>query len=201
MVTLVSVWSVREGEGRSWGVVHVVVFVFLTALGALSATLSSFLQVSYGISWFYLAVVVQVVGGVWFGLWGVLAGVFFPIVGDLTGGIPISVSISLLPANLAQSLVPAMAFRILKADPRLASGRDWAIFVVSCVVLNNALGAYLGTTAMLLWGFITEEIYYGIVASWFLGNVLPTVLVGTPVLKGLSPIIISHRAFCKRWLA
>lgn len=196
-----SVWSVWEGENRSWGVVHVVVFVFLTALGALSATLSSFLQVSYGVSWFYLAVVVQVVGGVWFGLWGVLAGIFFPVVGDLMGGIPISVSISLLPANLAQSLVPALVFRVLKVDPSLTSGRDWILFIISCVILNNALGAYLGTTAMLLWGFITQEIYYGIMASWFLGNALPIVLVGAPVLKGLSPIITRHRAFCKRWLA
>ncbi|MEO3993507.1 MAG: hypothetical protein QN229_04335 [Desulfurococcaceae archaeon TW002] len=35
----------------------------MTAIGALSATLSIFLQVSYGVSWFYLAIVVQMV---WF---------------------------------------------------------------------------------------------------------------------------------------
>ncbi|MEM2005605.1 MAG: hypothetical protein QW705_01095 [Zestosphaera sp.] len=195
-----SIWNVRKDEERSWGVVHVVVFVFLSALGALSATLSSFLQVSYGISWFYLAVVIQILGGVWFGLWGVLAGVFFPIVGDLTGGIPISISISLLPANLVQSLIPALAFRLLKADPRLRSSRDWITFIMSCVIFNNVLGAYLGTTAMLSWGFITGEIYYGVMASWFLGNVLPAVSVGVPVLKGLSPMVVNHRAFCKGWL-
>lgn len=196
-----SVWDLREGEMRSWGVVHVVVFVFLTAIGALSATLSSFLQVGYGVSWFYLAVVVQVVGSIWFGLWGVLASVFFPIVGDLVGGIPISISLSLLPANLAQSLIPATYFRFFKVNPALKKFSDWVHFTLSCVILNNLLGAYLGASAMSAWGFISWDLYFVVMFSWFVGNVVPVLVVGAPLLKGLTPVIISHRAFCKRWLA
>lgn len=196
-----SVWDLKEGEARSWGVVHVVIFVFLSALGALSATLSSFLQVGYGVSWFYLAVVVQVVGGIWFGLWGVLASIFFPIVGDLVGGIPISISLSLLPANLVQSLIPAAYFRFFKVDPALKRLSDWIHFVLSSVILNNVFGAYLGASAMSAWGFVAGDLYFIIMFSWFIGNVIPVLVVGAPLLKGLSPVIISHRAFCKGWLA
>lgn len=196
-----SAWDLKEEEVRSWGVVHVVIFVFLTALGALSATLSSFLQVGYGVSWFYLAVVVQVVGGIWFGLWGVLAGVFFPIVGDLVGGIPMSISLSLLPANLAQSLIPAAYFRFFKVNPALKKLSDWMHFTLSCVIINNLLGAYLGASAMSMWGFISGDLYFVVMFSWFVGNIVPILAVGVPLLKGLTPVVISHRAFCKRWLA
>jgi len=197
----VSVWDLREGEVRSWGVVHVVIFVFLTALGALSATLSSFLQVGYGVSWFYLAVVVQVVGSIWFGFWGVLAGVFFPIVGDLVGSIPISISLSLLPANLVQSLIPATYFRFFRVDPALKKLSDWVHFTLSCVILSNLLGAFLGASAMSAWGFVTSDMYFVVMISWFVGNVIPILVVGAPLLKGLTPVIVSHRAFCKGWLA
>jgi len=193
------VW--KDVDKRKPGVVHVVVLIMLTALGATASSLGAFIQIGYGVSGFYLGVVVQVLGGIWFGFWGVLAGTFFPMIGDLVGGVPITVSLAFLPANLVQTLIPATYFRLFKVDPTLSSRKSWLHLLASGVILNNLVGALLGVSAELALEFITPDFYPIGVVGWFVGNVLPMLVVGIPLLKALSPIIVKHRAFCRGWLA
>ena len=135
------IWEVEEGEKRSVGVIHIVITALLIGIGAVVGAFGSFtLPLGFGVNFFWPAIAVQNVGSVWFGAWGVIAAALFPIISNGIAGTPVYVSLAYIPANAVQALLPALAFRLFKADPRLRKGRDYLIFLVA-ITLGNISGA------------------------------------------------------------
>jgi integral membrane sensor domain MASE1 len=196
------VWALEAGERRSPGIIHVVMMALFIGIGIVVGTLGS-LAVPIGfVSAFWPGQAVQAVGGTWFGAWGVIAGMFFPFISNaMSGSAPIPVSAAYLPANFLQGFLAAAAFRYLKADPRLNTARDWAIWIVFGVLLANFLGAFWGTYVLVWFGLITGSAQVTALLGWLIGNTIPSLIFGSILLKYVSPMVIQSKAFVKNWWA
>jgi len=196
------IWEVEEGEKRSVGVIHIVITALLIGIGAVVGAFGSFtLPLGFGVNFFWPAIAVQNVGSVWFGAWGVIAAALFPIISNGIAGTPVYVSLAYIPANAVQALLPALAFRLFKADPRLRKGRDYLIFLVA-ITLGNIFGALYSPLVVLRgFGLLTAESVPLFIWGWFGGNEVAGIIFGLILLKALSGVVMHSRAFVKKWFA
>lgn len=196
------IWTLEEGETRSAGVIHIVITALLIGIGAVVGAFGSFsLPLGFGVNFFWPAIAVQNVGGIWFGAWGAIAGSLFPIISNGITGTPVYVSLAYIPANLMQALLPAFAFRYFKADPRLQEGRDWAIFLISITVANIFGALYSPLVVLKGFGLLTAESVPVFIWGWFGGNEIAGIIFGVILLKALSGVVMETNAFVKRWWA
>lgn len=196
------VWRIEEGEVRKPGIVHVVMLALFTGIGIVVGTFGS-LAVPIGfVSLFWPGQAVQSVGSVWFGWWGGIAAGLFPLISNsLSGSAPLPVSIAYLPANILQGMIAGWAFRRFKAHPALVSGRDWGIWVLWGALVPNLVGAAWGSTMLVAFGMITQAAQLTTFLGWFIGNTIPTLILGSIVLKFVSPLVIRSKAFVKGYWA
>ncbi len=197
-----NVWKIEEGEIRKPGTVHIAILALLIGVGAVAGTFGSLsVPLGYGVTGFWPGVAVQAVGSIWFGLWGVAAGFLFPFISNTLAGAPLYVSFAYLPSNLLQGLIPALVFKYMKLDPRLRTAKDYIMYIIFGVIINNILGALWAVTALQAIGLITVESVPLFFSGWTIGNGIPSLIFGIILLKALSPMVIRHKAFCKGWLA
>jgi len=152
---------------------------------------------------FWPAQALQAVGGIWFGLWGGgIAAAIFPFFSNAIAGISVWVSLLFIPANFAQGMIPAWAFRRFEADPVLKTGRDYVIWTVSGVLIANLVGS-LWSSIML--AFVTKAIppddWFSTWLGWFIGISVPSWILGVVRLKALSPLAARTRVFCRGYLS
>lgn len=200
--TAEEIWAVEEGEERSVGVIHIVITALLIGIGAVVGAFGGFtLPLGFGVNFFWPGIAVQNIGSIWFGAWGVIAAALFPIISNGITGTPVYVSLAYIPANAMQAFLPAWGFRQFKADPRLKSGRDWLVFLVT-ITLGNIFGALWSPLVVLKgFGLLTAESVPLFIWGWFAGNEIAGIIFGVILLKALSPVVIRSRAFVKKWFA
>jgi hypothetical protein len=197
-----NVWATQEGEVRKPGTIHIAVFALLVGVGAVAGTFGSLaVPLGYGVTGFWPGVAVQAVGSIWFGMWGALAGGLFPFVSNSLSGAPLYVSVAYFPANFLQGLIPALAFKYGKLDPRLKSAKDYVAYILFGVIINNVIGAAWAVTALQAFGLITVQSVPLFFSGWTGGNGIPSLIFGIILLKALSPLVVRSRAFCKKWWA
>ncbi len=196
------IWTIEEGEVRKPGIVHVVMLALFTGIGIVVGTFGS-LAVPIGfVSAFWPGQAVQSIGSIWFGWWGGIAAGLFPLISNsLSGSAPLPVSIAYLPANILQGMVAGWAFRKFFADPSLRSGKDWGIWILYGAIIPNAIGAAWGTTMLVAFGLITQAAQFTAFLGWFIGNTIPTIILGSIILKYVSPLVVRSKAFCKGYWA
>lgn len=193
-----SVWDLEPGEVRRPGIVHVVMLALFTGIGIVVGTFGS-LAVPIGfVSAFWPGQAVQSIGAIWFGWWGGIAAALFPLISNsLSGSAPLPVSVMYLPGNLLQGMIAAWAFRYFKTDPSLSTQKDWIIWIVFGALLPNLVGAAWGSTVLVAFGLVTQAAQFVTFLGWFIGNTIPTIILGSIVLKFVSPLVVRTKAFCK----
>jgi hypothetical protein len=201
-ITPEEIWNAPPGEARQPEPFHLVVLGALIFIGAVVGAFGSIgFPLSFGVNLFWTGIVVQQVGSIWFGAWGVIAGSIFPFFSNAVDGTPWVVSLAYLPANFMQSFLPAWAFRRLKVDPRLMRGRDYAI-LLSTMLISSLVGA-LWSVLVVLRGF--ELLHTDSVAQfiwgWFGGNFMAGLVFNFLTLKAFSAMVIRAGALVKRWWA
>lgn len=196
------IWTTEPGEKRSVGVIHIVITALLIGIGFVVGAFGSIsFPLGFGVNFFWTGIAVQQVGSIWFGAWGVIAGTIFPFFSNAIAGTPFYVSFAYMPANFIQAFLPAWAFRTFKADPRLISGRDYLILLVSMIV-SSAFGALWSTLVVLRgFGLLTTNSVPLFIWGWFGGNLLAGLVFNFILLKALSPVVIRTPAFVKKWFA
>jgi len=201
-ITAEEIWTVQEGEKRSVGVIHIVILALLVGIGFVVGAFGSIsFPLGFGVNFFWTGIVVQQVGSIWFGMWGVLAGIIFPFFSNAIAGTPFYVSAAYIPANFIQAFLPAWTFRYFKLDPRLKKGRDYGYFFVAMVV-SSALGALYSVLVVLKgFGLLTTDSVPLFIWGWFGGNLVAGVILNFIVLKALSGIVIRMPGFVKGWWA
>ena len=197
-----NVWKIEEGEVRTPGIIHVVMLALFVGIGIVVGTFGS-LAIPVGfVSAFWPGQAVQSIGAVWFGWWGGIAAGLFPLISNsLSGSAPLPVSIAYLPANILQGMIAGWAFRKLLADPSLRNGRDWWIWILLGAVVPNLIGAAWGSTMLVAFGLITQAAQFITFLGWFVGNTIPTIILGSIILKYVSPLVVRSKAFCKGYWA
>ena len=195
-----SPWTRRPDEPLSVGPRHLVVLVgtaFLTVvvgwLGALSFGLGR------GLSAYQPAMTLQVLSGLWLGGWGVLAGVVSGIIWNSLADVPNWAAF--VPGHILYGVVCAAVFRIGGFDPRLPRKRDFWAFVLSAVVLSNVLGTALNVMLLAQVGETWHPVGWWMVLAGakMCGNGLPCLILGTALLKTLSPLVVGSNVFCRTW--
>ncbi|MCD6519693.1 MAG: hypothetical protein J7M05_07210 [Anaerolineae bacterium] len=175
--------------------------LFLLGLGWV-AQRSGWLPLQVGfLRGFGAALTLQMVGAIWFGIWGILAGsiaLFLP--GISTPTYPLPEPLAQLPAYLCQGLLVSWAFRHFRADPRLRTNRDWAIWTFWGVLLSNALGGALVALSQGLLAELPKASWKLLFLHWWASNTISVWFLGTVLLKFLSPLIVRSPAFCSRYL-
>lgn len=175
--------------------------ILLTIIGSMIGLFGSLsFHIGYSISYFWPAVVIQVVGGIWFGFYGVFAGVLFPIISDLAVGAPLYVVLMYIPSNFIQSFLPAWAFRKFQADASLRNLKGQLIFLMFGVLLANIFGALWGSFTLVITKTISFESMGQYFIAWFVGNAVPALVLGEPILLSLSPYIKKSGLYINSWL-
>lgn len=201
-ITAQEIWTVQKGEKRKVGVIHIVITALLIGIGFVVGAFGSIsFPLGFGVNFFWTGIVVQNVGAIWFGAWGVIAGSIFPFFSNAISGTPFYVSAAYIPANFFQAFACAWAFRFFKADPRLLKGRDYAI-LLAAITVSNILGALWSTLVVLRgFGLLTTDSVPLFIWGWFGGNEVAGILLNIILLKALSSVVIRTPAFVKRWWA
>ncbi|MBA4380105.1 MAG: hypothetical protein C0393_05395 [Anaerolinea sp.] len=183
--TAEEIWTVKPGERRSVGVIHIVITALLIGIGFVA-----------NIAWLNFAV--QPTASIWFGAWGVLTGAISPFFFFYAlGGYPLYDSLAYIPAGAIQAFLPAWAFRHYKADPRLKSARDYLILLAAMIV-SSAFNV--------LWWLVVQRGSDALLAEphlitdWSICSVVNLVFTFI-LLKALSPVVLRTTAFVKKWWA
>jgi hypothetical protein len=168
---------------------HIAIFVGLVIVNTLLAAFGEIsTEVAPGVSAFYIAVAFMIAFALWFGGWGVLAAYIGCILGaGVTGGVPAVVNLSWSLADVWQVLIPLAAFRAFGADVGLGTRRDLVVFMVFGWFLNNLVGAAWGAATLALGGVIPWAGVEATFTSWFIGNLVVTILITPALLILVTP--------------
>jgi hypothetical protein len=180
---------------------NLALFCVLTLINALLVRYGElFKPDEFGLPGIYLAVGVMIAFGLWFGLWGVLAAFAGYLLGaSLPAGVPATVSIALGLADLVEVLIPVLAFQLFAADAALRNRHDFKVFLAFGWLLNNLLGALIGSGALLLFGVNPPELFAASFSDWLLGNLIVTLIVTTVLLRWGTPFVRSAGLFVERY--
>ncbi|MBI4860908.1 MAG: SpoIIE family protein phosphatase [Candidatus Riflebacteria bacterium] len=171
-----------------------------TVIGSLG--LATF-TIGPSISAFSPASTLQIIGGMWFGLWGVASGLVIGIGSDLLSngaGGPGS-AMAHVPSHLALSVLTAWVFRRRRLDPSLPTARERYTFIAVGGLLSSVLAALLTQLALLTTHNLTDLWQTApILLLWTVSSAGCAVLFGVPLLTFFSPLITGSPLFCKSWL-
>ena len=196
------IWIVKEGEKRTVRITHIFITILLITIGFVVGAFGSVsFPLGFGVNFFWTGIVVQQVGSIWFGAWGVIAGAIFPFFSNAIADTPFYVSLAYLPANAIQAFLPAWVFRRFKLDPRMKSGKD-SLYLFLAMIVSSIIGS-LWSVLVVLKGYdlLTPGSVPLFVWGWFGGNVIAGVVFNFILLKALSEIVIRTKAFVKGWWA
>ncbi len=147
-------------------------------------------QIAPGVAGLYFAVAFMIAFTLWFGIWGAIAAYIGCFIGaGMAAGLPPNVNAFWSLADLWQVLIPWIAFETLDADVNIKTKRDFSIFLIFGLVLNNLAGAGWGAINFAAGGILWRQ---DIFVSWFVTNLVVTILITPLLLIYLTPRI-------KRW--
>lgn len=196
------IWTVKEGEKRTVRIAHIFITILLITIGFVVGAFGSVsFPLGFGVNFFWTGIVVQQIGSIWFGAWGVIAGAIFPFFSNAIAGTPFYISLAYLPANAFQAFLPAWVFRRFKLDPRMKSGKD-CLYLFLAMVVSSIIGS-LWSVLVVLKGYdlLPPGSVPLFIWGWFGGNVIAGVVFNFILLKALSAVVIRTKAFVKRWWA
>jgi len=173
---------------------RLLLFFFLLLFGTIIATLGSIsLPVGDKISNFWPAIIIQALGGLWFGWIGVLAGILFPILSNVfIGGTHVQI-FGFIPSNLIQSGLPLLFYRILRRRPQISSLRDFWFFLTFVAILPMFLGGLVGCTAFHLFGdrpFVLNA-YLNESYVWGFAHFRTLLILGVPMMIWVAPKVLA----------
>ncbi|MCD6368655.1 MAG: hypothetical protein J7L38_02520 [Thermoproteales archaeon] len=125
----------------------------------------------------------------WFGVWGALGGhIATTIAMGYFFGYTLHIWVDGGLGDLIAPLVALVIFKTLKANPELKTQRDYVVWVVSVMIASLVCGLWV-QTVHLLFGVITWPFWWIGVLTYFIGDTMAIVTVGTPLLKALTAYV------------
>jgi hypothetical protein len=203
------IWRETQQSRRKPGLIHLVILTLIILTGILVGSFSSLSfevtsrldpqSPAYGVNYFWVGIMVQQVGAIWFGGWGVLAGAVFPFFSNAIAGTPFYISLAYVPANAIQAFLPGWVFRRLRLDPQLNSSRDY-LYLILAMVAASLMGALWSVFILTV---ILERLDVSqvpmVFLGWLGGNLAAGLCFNIIVLKGFSGFILKTRGFVRKW--
>jgi hypothetical protein len=174
--------------------------VILMLLGLLLAQLSGYIMpLGYGVSGFWLPVVLVVNGTIWFGGWGLLAAIVFPVLASLQIGLGLQHSLSVIAPNLIEGLIPALAFRLTGADRGLQDRGSLRVYILWAVLLPSLLGGLLAGGYWWLQPQPDRRTILLVAFDWAASNCLVLSTLGIPTMYLLAPLLRPRGLLVPGW--
>jgi signal transduction histidine kinase/CheY-like chemotaxis protein len=164
------------------------VILFIGTLLGVVGTVSYPIQSNLSCLW--PAAVVQALGGVFFGIWGVVAGIVFPIFSNmLTDGHQTQI-IGWIPANFVQSFLPYLVKKLFHFSSYKFNKKTVLCFVIGCVLISGILGGAIGCSALYFADVaITGKEIFNSFITWITGYIPIALFFGLIFLKTLGPAL------------
>jgi len=157
------------GVAALYALLAKVVLVFFSANGVVSA-----IWPPSG-----LALAVLLIGGKRYA-WGVFLGA---LLANAMTGIPFWTTAAISSGNTLEALFGAwLLMRGSRFDPNFRFLHDYRRLVVLAGGISSIIAALIGTTALLVSGFLTTETYFLNLIHWWMGDALGIVLIAPMVL-------------------
>ncbi len=155
-----------------------------------------------GSSGLYLSVAFMIPFTLWFGAWGAIAAYLGCFIGaGVLAHMPLTLNLYWSLADLWQVLIPLVIFRTFNIDVGLRTRRDFAFFFAFGWLLNNALGAAWGATALALGGLSSWKDVLSIFTGWLTGNLIVTIVITPLLLRYVTPWIQKRGLLVRKyWL-
>ena len=180
---------------------YIIILIVITIINLLLSRFAIITwQIAPGVSVLYFAVAFMIAFTLWFGVWGAIAAYIGCFIGaGMATGLPPDVNAYWSLADLWQVLIPLAAFRMLGADSGLKTRRDFLIFVIFGVVLNNLAGATWGASTLALSGNISWNNAPGIFIGWFIPNIIITIAITPLLLRYITPYIKKSGVYVRNY--
>jgi hypothetical protein len=177
------------------------IFVLILVANAILARYGELAKPSAdGMPGLYLAVAFMIPFALWFRGWGVLAAYLGCLAGATVAPVFGIVDNAVFSAaDLLQALIPAAVFAVAGADPALRSPRDWAYFLAFAMLAANLAGAVWGAYTLAFFGVVPWESAYLSGVSWFLGNLVVTMIIAAPLLYLATPALRARGLLVNGW--
>lgn len=181
--------NIRGYQGQKEFYTYLAILIVIIIINTLLARFAVInWQIAPGVSAFYFAVAFMIAFTLWFGVWGAVGAYIGCFIGA-GAGLPPDVNSYWSLADLLQVLIPLGAFNISGSDIGLKTKRDFLIFLVFGVFLNNLAGAGWGTGTLALSGIISWNNAPEIFAGWFIPNMIVTIVITPLLLRYVTPQI------------
>ena len=176
---------------------YLLIFVLITVITIVIVTYGTLIETTAHHPGLFLASGFMVAFAVWFGWRGVIAAFLGCFVGSgLYMGLSPDINALYSLADVLLAGIPALMFRILKANPDLRRIRDIVVYVIFGLVINTFVSAVWSIESMSRGGYIPLEEVVPFIINWMAGDIfiiftITSVLLsfGTPMLRkrGLIP--------------
>jgi len=183
--------DIRGNQERKSFYTYLLILITITIINFVLARFAVIpRQIAPGVSGLYFAVAFMIAFTLWFGMWGAIAAYIGCFIGiGMAAGLPPDVNAYWSLADFWQVLIPLIAFRTLGADLGLKTKRDFLIFVIFGVALNNLAGAGWGASMLALGGIISWDNVPDVFAGWLIPNILVTIVISPLLLRYITPYI------------
>jgi integral membrane sensor domain MASE1 len=94
-------------------------------------------------------------------------------------------------------LIQLVVFRTFTVDLTLETKRDWTIFLLFGVVINNIVGATWGALMLNYGNVIKTDEVAGFFSAWLIGNIFVIILIVPLACQYLTPKIPKSKLFIK----
>lgn len=175
-------------------------FLILLIVGTIISTLGSVsIPIGGRNSSFWPGVVVQALGGLWFGWIGVAVGVLFPIISRtiLRG----QDFICYVPVNLCQALLPLLFYRHFRREPAIKNPEDFIFYAAfGCVApglvagLTLPLSFYVFRGKEIVWATYTHD-----ALKWAFIQTRTLLLIGVPLMIWFAPKVVEASLIPMYW--
>jgi len=169
--------------------IYLIIIVLASLINTLLARFGVLTRpIGPGSSGLYFSVAFMVVFALWFGWWGVISAYIGCFIGaGVFTGMPFAVNAYWSLADVWQVLIPVVAFTAFDADIGLRTRSDFLIFLGFGWLINNAVGAGWGASALALGKLIPWEEVPGVFTGWFTGNLIVTIVISPLLLRYATP--------------
>jgi len=180
---------------------YIIILILITIINVLLSRFAIYTwHIAPGVSNLYFAVAFMIVFTLWFGAWGAIAAYIGCFIGaGMSTGLPLDVNAYWSLADIWQVLIPLIAFRALGADVGLKTRRDFFIFVIFGLLLNNMAGAGWGVSTLALNGIISWNNAPDIFIGWFIPNIIVTIAIAPLLLRYITPYIKKSGVYVRNY--
>lgn len=151
----------------------------------------------FGVSAFYIGAAFYMAFSVWFGIRGSISIYIGLLIGALIAGTFTIFAFILAWGNVFGAAIPMVMLRSSKFSMDLKRKRDYLVYLLSATIAQPIVGAIWTLGGFTIFGIMPPEALVPAMIGWIGGGMVVSVVIGIPLLKGVTPVVKKTSLFRK----